>query len=280
MADFIGPNGDFISYEEYNQNNILSLNFLNFYSIIKALKAGAKKIELNTTLLCPQACPKPVILHLILFTKPKGCQYFYKILRSKSMINFSKKFECDNKWNQELNRNIGINAWDGYRLLVKNIQFFNHIKLLQYRILRRIVPTNRILSKFLPAIPNKCDLCDESPDTISHTFFSCNQTAKFWRELSELLHQLGFCIDPSEKLVLFGDIQSAAMSFKNLIILFGKKYIWDCKIKKNCPSKAVFLNYIKPIIETMNLTYSLTNFKYHDEQNWVIFYDHLISGRA
>ena len=277
VTEFLSSNGNFLSLEEYKQKNITNLNFLNFLSIVKALKDGAKKIKLNTTCLFPQDSPRPLLLHLILFAKPKGCQFFYKIMMSESKINLKKKYDCDSKWNSELERK---NAWDSYRTLVKNIRFLNHLKWLQYRILRRIIPTNRILSKFVPSIVNNCDFCNASQDTISHAFFFCNQTAKFWGELSELLRQLGFCYDLNEKLVLFGDYQSAAMSFKNLIILFGKKYIWDCKAKKNRPNIRTFLNFVRPLIESLMLTYSLKNLEAHDEQSWVIFHDHLISGRG
>ena len=53
----------------------------------------------------------------------------------------------------------------------------------QYRILNRILYTNKLLYKMKIADTFKCTFCNEEDETIQHLLFSCKYTELFWKEI-------------------------------------------------------------------------------------------------
>ena len=220
--------------KEFNQIEGLNLNFLQYQSIISAIISGAQRLNFNISLSEQHPRPRKPLLLSIFHSAKKGCRRFYDILRSREILNFNCT-KIENKWHDELGGITGVRQWDKIRLLSTKIKFHNHLKWLQYRIFHRSLPTNRILSKFIPNKSNLCDFCLLEPETISYFFYKCQVTNIFLQQTQIFLETLNLGFRISEKIILFGNTSQDQSSFSNLMILYMKKHIWLSKQRSTHP---------------------------------------------
>ena len=158
--------------------------------------------------------------------------------------------------------------WVKIYTLYRSLNVDNHTKDLQYKILYRIVPTNKLLYKMRKVNSNMCDFCEIQIDTIEHALWECVVVKSFWLELFQIWNNLNHTdINPCKKNITFG-ILDESMSSINCVILYGKKFIQQSK-KYNRP-----LN-LSNFIENLKLTLhkadpstepivNLIRTKYHD----------------
>ena len=123
------------------------------------------------------------------------------------------------------------------------------IKWFAYKIIYRIIPTNRHLYLLKIKDSSLCNFCNTSEQTISHLFWSCDHIVNFWNTLENhikntctQLTNLGF----NEELILFGRKENSKTDhILYLIILFAKYFIFNCKIDDRIPRIEPFLTYFK-----------------------------------
>ena len=106
------------------------------------------------------------------------------------------------KWLQEIN-DITVVEWKMYN---KNLNQIKEVKLkdFQYKILNRILVTNRFLYKTKRKETDKCSYCNTESESISHLLFSCEKVNEFWKTLkiwllnnaNISLHYYIFCFFP------------------------------------------------------------------------------------
>ena len=69
--------------------------------------------------------------------------------------------------------------WGRFFNLPRFLNIDNHTKVLQFRILHRIIPTNHSLFKMNIKPSNKCDYCFIHVDTLEHAFWKCFTVKNF-----------------------------------------------------------------------------------------------------
>ena len=120
-------------------------------------------------------------------------------------------------WEQEL----GHTNWvDVYRLN-KNLTSVSY-QTLQYKILTKIIATNRLLYQIGRAESYRCERCTEGIDTIVHRFWSCPVVARFWIEVKLRLRDIDLIQNISvinKKVVILGCMESIIV---NHIIIVAK----------------------------------------------------------
>ena len=119
----------------------------------------------------------------------------------------------------------------------------------QYRIVHRIIPTNRYLFKCKIVDSPLCNICNQEEETISHLMWECEIVQNFWSRLLNILKEkciLCETLELSEPLILFG-IKEKVITDKaiDLIILIAKYYIYSCKWQSKAPHLKVFEKILK-----------------------------------
>ena len=80
----------------------------------------------------------------------------------------------------------------------------SRLRLLHYKFLHNIYPTNIMLEKMGVACNNKCMWCDET-DYIEHAFYQCRKLKPFWAGIkSFILAEANLQIEMNERTALFG----------------------------------------------------------------------------
>ena len=110
--------------------------------------------------------------------------------------------------------------------------FNNSLREMQFKIIHRIIGVNKALYRFGLACSPLCEFCHIYSQSIEHLFCNCFIIKTFWMAVCKDLRDLNLIRDNlSDKDILLGygiegDEDNLTL---NQIIMFGKKFIFDCK---------------------------------------------------
>ena len=112
------------------------------------------------------------------------------------------------------------------------------LRLLHFKILHNIYPTNILLNKMKIKDTDKCEKCGER-DVVEHTFFKCKGLSEFWKDVASTIEKkTQIKIVPTETLALFGviktdmNVNKKVLNTINHIILIAKMCISKAKYGK------------------------------------------------
>ena len=156
----------------------------------------------------------------------------------KQKINTLK---CKDTWTKKLDIDITRFFSLGYMSTQES-----RLRLLHFKIVHHLYPTNILLQKMKIRNNNKCDKCQEI-ETLPHLFFNCTSLTAFWKYISELV-SLTLETTFSIKVVnaLFGitteDTQAdiARIHKANHIMLIAKMCISKGRFSKNKNLRLIF----------------------------------------
>ena len=134
------------------------------------------------------------------------------------------------KWENILQQNI---QWKNKNLNIFKITIDSKIIWFQYRIVHRIIATNKLL--FHMNIRNNalCSFCKIHQETIIHLFFECENIINLWRRLELWFNENNSIIlhfNLLNVLFLFDGCKYKAI---NICIVLIKIYIYKCRITNN-----------------------------------------------
>ena len=154
-----------------------------------------------------------------------------KYIRREIVRNKNEKITSVDKWLAEYSEDIRQ-----YFIIPYNATKESKLRLLQYKILHRIFPTNSLLSKMKIKESNTCEYC-EKVDDIEHYFFHCTILKGYWKLVTARAYintKKEVKLDP--KNVIFGitkeQFPSLTLKQVNMInyyILIGKSSITKLK---------------------------------------------------
>ena len=125
--------------------------------------------------------------------------------------------------------NISFPIWKQIYLLPGLCKVDNRCKDIQYKILFRILPTNRLLYKMNILSSDKCSLCHMYRDDLEHSLWDCLIVKNFWLNVADVWNVNNECtFHPSLETVTFGFFKEGDSSI-NRMMLVGKRYIYQCK---------------------------------------------------
>ena len=217
-------NDQFLTLQEINLKLVIPLNFLEYNSIISALKKYLKKYSSLKPL---KEITQPPALNQIM-SKEKGSSHIYQ-----KLIVYEKDITGFNRWSKITN--FSKEDWLKSFSILKITTTDTKLRWLQYRILHYIITTNRSVSKFMIGQDSNCSFCGAHSETIIHLFWTCKFVQRFWNDISFLInkkcahaHNFKF----TENLVLFGNCNIIYTDkICNLIILIAKFFIYRCKVQ-------------------------------------------------
>ena len=138
-----------------------------------------------------------------------------------------------NFWKRKYNKDIMP-----YFSLASQSTKESRLRLLHFKILHNIYPTNILLNKMKIKESDRCETCKEI-DFIEHTFYHCKNIKHIWNKVSEIIQlNMGIKIALTETMVLFGitkndaSVNNDALNFINHILLIAKMAISKVKYGK------------------------------------------------
>ena len=237
LNDLFDDTGNILNYDSFKQKFGEQFHFLIYQGIVNAIPKNWKSVMHRHGKNLLHINPTPWIKNLRLLDKPTN--FFYWTLLDQKPISISKA--CL-KWSDQLQ--IQETDWDAHFTSCFSITKEAKLQSFQFKILHYILITNRALYKMHLSNTDRCSFCLFNRETILHLLIECHPVKTFWLQLKQWLlhyHNLDISITPCD--IIFGSGNHDACS--ELIILFGKYYIYCCKLNNTTPSMPAFL----PILE-------------------------------
>ena len=236
MKDHNGGNVCFLTYMEFVQiYPNLHFNFLQYHGIIQSIKRYM--IKMNIVFENDINVQEPVGWQLIL----KGSKQAIKeklrgeTLKHTSLLKWERTFQ---------------------NLCWKNIYFKcfkstsdSKLKWFQFRLLFRILPTNRYLKIMKIKDSNLCQFCNQSEETIEHLFWECNVIDQFWMYIkNQFINNLphAHSLTLTKDLILFGTKTNVYTDRPfDIMIMNAKFFIWSSRFSNSIPMGDIFLKQFK-----------------------------------
>ena len=243
---------DFYTCEELHDLYNINITDMQYLEIKSAIRRGANDLGINLESCDQQESPRQPVLVSLANVCKKGCQPYYKVLRTKINMK-SVTLESEQKWHQKLGVTLSTNFWNNcWRLIAVN-KAENKIKWLQTEILKGIVPTMRHVQKFKPNESVLCKFNCGQEETIEHLFFHCQKVKKLWTDLSEFIFPAAV-IEVEKLKIIFGNFSNRKINTKeNYLILLTKFYIWRERCAKRLPNFIGLKIYIETCLKDLCL---------------------------
>jgi exonuclease III len=238
VGQLFGPNS-FLTYNEFVKKypNVLT-NFLIYEGLIRSIKGYMNKLKLRLEEHTTYAFDAPVAWQCVY---KGGTKYIYNCLMTVFV-----PLKCIEKWSTSFDDNI-----DTCKVFkqIKKTTNDTFLRWFQYRLLYRILPTQRLLCMQKIVNVATCTFCGRQEETLDHLFWDCIVTQGFWNEFTEWLHKnFHHCenLVLSKRLVIFGCSPNVYTDYVfDLILLIAKYCIFSAKTKNKKPHIQVFINAIK-----------------------------------
>ena len=165
-------------------------------------------------------------------------KYIYNVLLYNKYKNVRNNWEFG--WELELGQIDWVEVYK-HNMKLTSIAY----QALQYKILTKIVATNRLLYQIGITGTPMCERCRESVDTIVHKFWACPAVKQFWTEVKLYLQNMGVIQNISVfnlKMIILGNTES---SIVNHAAVIGKSMI----ARKYTLSVELFLILLKRDME-------------------------------
>ena len=236
MKETENGNVRFLSYIEFVQKYPnMQNNFLQYHGLLQSIKEYMTKLNINFE-------------NVINVQEPVGWQLILK----------SSKQTIKEKLRGDIPKHKSILKWERNfdNLCWKNIYYKcfkstsdTKLKWFQFRLLFRILPTNRYLKIMKIKDIDLCIFCNEVEETLDHLFWDCNVVKQFWACIENQfinnlphVHSLTLC----KELILFGSKQNIYTDRPfDIMILYAKFFIWSSRFSNTRPIGEAFLKQLK-----------------------------------
>jgi hypothetical protein len=156
------------------------------------------------------------------------------------------------KWVKDLDIHIENEAWTHVYMLPFRSSIDSNLRYLQYRILQRILTTNRFLFIIKVVDLDRCSFCDIASETLVHMCVECNYVSDVWNQLHAWLVKNGYTpLEPFSKRDVLLGIDDVDIVVNLIYIQIAKLSIYRCRVNKSRPR--LFKALIK-CIRWINLT--------------------------
>lgn len=241
----------YLKYNDFKTKYDINISFLEYHSIICAIKLYEKKIspsftDTNTAVKYSSRDPWTILLK-----STKGSRDMYEVItaREGKTQNMPGGIE---KW---MRTEMGEFDWRKTFNILYNTTKDTKLLWFQYRVLNNRLTTNRSVSKFNPEQSDRCTFCNNHSEYISHLLYACPFTKAFWDEIQNKLNDRCQHINNltfTKKLIILGyENNTTTDRVLELIILMGKYHIYRCKVKNVYPSYVHFLRELNLMSKTI-----------------------------
>ena len=242
IQDLLDEHGEVYTYETFCQKYNINTPFTFFYGLKTFILEKWPEIKDN----CSQKELSPFrplfIEHLCKDTR--GSRALYDIFITK----LYSKPKYENKWEGSLEFENG----DDWKILNSNIfRSTKDTKLIwfQYRIVHRIIATNKYLYRIKLRNDPLCSFCNNDDETIEHLFYNCSYVSSLWENVKEWIKEkTDNEITLSLKDILFLKNARSENSL-NIVIMLVKFYIFrkrfEDRILRITELKEILKNYYK-----------------------------------
>ena len=218
INDLLKENGEIMSFEEAKNWYDFNGTKLDYLGLVQSLpiewRNRQRKIKESNPIIHPN------ILNIM--SHKQVSKYIYNVLLYNKYKNVRNNWEFG--WELELGQIDWVEVYK-HNMKLTSIAY----QALQYKILTKIVATNRLLYQIGITETPRCERCRESVDTIVHKFWACPAVKQFWTEVKLYLQNMGVIQNISVfnlKMIILGNTESSIVNHATVIgkSMIARKY--------------------------------------------------------
>lgn len=218
INDLVRCQNQFHDHLSVQQHFDIRINFLDYLGFITSippewkyiLREGYNKLDI-------------IVLTNNIFdyvSCPKVTQFVYKY--------YIDKINCVN--NNELTWNMitgNTESWNAIYKIAFDATTETKLRVFQYKMLLRILPTNTFLKVCALVESENCYFCKVLPETLDHLFYECRYIKKLYEQLLQwLLPELDLSVYLNKQNIILGCNIKYNYRLINHILLLTKRYIY------------------------------------------------------
>ena len=214
INDVVSETGRFLTFSEYKDKfkvKAMPLDILGlFQSFPNYLVTQIQKEKHLEPIIHPY-------VSCILESRRGAKKYYDRLISAKFR-------RSHNAWERYWEAEFGDVDWAVVYTAIYTNTTSVRLQMLNYKIITKIVATNRLLFRIGIVENDICQRCNNDRDTIDHKFWGCDYVQRFWIEISRWLSRLGGVgrISINRKMVMLGmDVCPVV----NHVIAIGKSII-------------------------------------------------------
>ena len=157
-----------------------------------------------------------------LCSRTKICNYTYNVL-IKQLPHEIKSLQ---KWEVILSKPIDEQEWQSTFMLPKTITLDSQLQIFQYKIVHRILPSNKLLYMYNIRDNPWCKHCDNTVEDLEHLFHLCPTKLSLWYDMAIwLFPEIDLFQYINTENIMFG-IYNDNKVLENSVIMIIKRYIY------------------------------------------------------
>ena len=171
MQDLLNNNGNYLTYEDFKQKYGIDINFIYYFQLLAAIPSSLKTEGASTARPLDSYLNDPNVFQL---SEGKNnslskmrCKDYYSLFRS----NLKDEPTSVKTWARYYPP--FANKWEEFFKDVYCLSRDNKLKQFSFKLLHRILVTNKELKKYKIKTDDKCFFC-KLPDSLEHTFLECS----------------------------------------------------------------------------------------------------------
>ena len=158
-------------------------------------------------------------------------KFIYQSLVKKRAKSFPDRIV--DKWSDDINPYIIDRGFvsNCFELVIKSTISPKH-RAFQFKLIHRVVVTNKMLYDWKLIDNNLCSFCNQQPETIFHMLWECTTVQNLWISLFQWLGQITQTnIRFNKKEILLG-IEDPTFVMYNAVFILTKYFIYSCRCQK------------------------------------------------
>ena len=175
IYDILKNDGSFLSYTEFSQKFNVRSNFIDYFSIVSAIPKSWTKTFKETLKNDPTYLTNPSNLSKFLASKDDSKSVYNNFIKRIVMPTIKSA----EKWEKVLALNEKIQWRKIYGLPFSCVKE-TKIQCFQYKLLHRILPSNKFLYQIRYMDNPNCSFCGNEDETLEHLFFQCQHVFGLW----------------------------------------------------------------------------------------------------
>ena len=179
---------------------------------------------------------------IVIKSKKKLSKYLY----DSQIKNTHFKPKHMDKWEEMFNQQLD---WQQIYKMPYISTIDTSLQVFQFKIINRIIPTNKYLLKCNITSSSLCGLCLHNVETIIHMFWECPVIQELWQALQVFFNSKGINIELNVQNILFGITVSNNNNRNNSIIMLMKYFIFCAKYKEVVPIFSHFERFLQKRID-------------------------------
>ena len=257
VKDLFNSHGRIFEFSELKLRGVTDKSYLTWRGIIQKVKANnsfeseQEEIHRNSLIFELKNGEKFDLL------ESDSKEMYQKIIfennvENKAMLKYTAMYDIQpESWKM---------IYTKFRLCTKD----NNIKELQYKILHRYIPTNKLLFQMSKTPSDKCTFCEMYIETIEHIFFHCQFVRNIWFRVEHRIYEvenITIGLTVSDVLLHYDMYNKNVLNVKNInintVLLYVKNYIWQSKLASVIPTNEGLIknleNYTKCVPYLRNI---------------------------